>query len=96
MTFFEKTLDEIYDIVSEINDQIFEQTCPEDQFPKVQVTFEFSDTWALFKLNDDELFNSENNGLQWDDNLNDYEDLSGYLIKEINNKLDIYKKIELI
>lgn len=96
MKFFEKTLDEIYEIVYEVNEQLFEQTCDEKDFPIIGVFFEFTDWAATFKLNDEVLFTSECCAQEYlGDELDCYEDVKVTLIRSINQKLDIYKKITL-
>lgn len=96
MKFFDKTLDEIYDILSDVNDQIFVQTCEENEFPKVEVTFEFSDWYGVFKLDNQELFSTENNDQQFFEETNEYENIKVALINAINERLSAYTKIKIV
>lgn len=96
MKFFDKTLDEIYDIVSEINDIIFNQTCKEPDFPTHQVTFTFSDWAGMFSFNDDDLFSTEDEPrIYLGEEIDDYEDVKLTLIRTINERIDKYKQISL-
>lgn len=95
MKFFDKTLDEIFDIVADVNEQIFNQLNTENEFPTLMVTFEFCEWWAGFNLEDIMLFSTENNDQAWIEETDTYEDLKITLIRAINNKLDNFKKVQL-
>ena len=95
MKFFDKTLDEIFDIVADVNEQIFSQINTENKFPSLTVTFEFCEWWACFNLEDMMLFSTENNDQAWVEETDTYEDLKITLIRAINNKLDNFKKVQL-
>ena len=50
MTFFDKTLDEILDIITDVNEQIYNQVNIDGDAPSIAITFEFCEFWAAFKI----------------------------------------------
>jgi hypothetical protein len=90
MKFFDKTLDEIYDIVSEINEQLGRDR---DWFEGLE--FSFNEWAGYFSFKDMVLFSTENNQQQWIDELDEYEDLRVTLRRELIDLFDEYKKFEI-
>lgn len=95
MTFFDKTLDEILDIIADVNEQIYNQVNIDGDAPSITITFEFCEFLAVFKMNELELFNTENDPRLYDEDTDEYEDLSLALPRVINEKLDTFKTIRL-
>ena len=95
MTFFDKTLDEILDIITDVNEQIYNQVNIDGDAPSIAITFEFCEFWAAFKMNELDLFNTENDPRLYDEDTDEYEDLTLALPRIINEKLDTFKTIQL-
>lgn len=95
MKFFDKTLDEIYDIVSDVNELIFSQVNTKNEFPSINITFEFGDWFALFKMDEQVLFSTENNDRERNEETGECEDIKLTLIRAINEQLNLYKKVKL-
>ncbi len=92
MKFFDKTLDEIYEIVSDINENIYDQL-QTDVYPLLE--FSFNGTYAWFGFDETILFTDDDDPREYFEESDAYEDVEITLIREINKKLDRYKKIQL-
>lgn len=93
MKFFNKTLDEIYDIVVSINEQIEESR--DGVFELYgKLSFEFNDNWAMFKFIDLPLIDDDNHiGWEYIDALDDYEDIEICLKRLIMNRCNEISQI---
>ena len=82
MKFFEKTLDEIVEIITKINDELW----PDGGQELMGLSFEFNDWVGIFKFNEMDLINSENDE-EWhfSEELNEYEDIEITLRRLIKN-----------
>lgn len=91
--FFNKTLDEIYDIIFDLNELLI----PENSFD-VGVTFEVADYWCSIKFREQELFNTENDKREYlGEEIDDYEDLKDcikrILTERLSNNITLLSKI---
>ena len=91
--FFDKTLDEIHEIISDLNELLI----PEDAFG-IGVTFEVADYWCAIRFREQELFNTEDDKREYlGEEINDYEDLKDcikrVLIEEFQQSQEILSRI---
>lgn len=91
--FFDKTFDEIYDILSEVNDSISESTGLD--FPP-ELTFTFNRWAGWFEFNEIMLFSTEDDPREYIEQTDSFEDLKPALLRKLNEVLDTYSKISLI
>jgi hypothetical protein len=87
--YFDKTLDEILEIISDINEEL--QAClinQDDWF--VGVSCEFCEWWASIKFQNIELFTTETDEREYLEETDDYEDLRDCIKRVIAEKRAYY------
>lgn len=92
--YFDKTLDEVLEIISDINEEL--QLClikPDDWF--VGLSCEFNEWWAVIKFQDIELFNTEMDEREYlGDDIDDYEDLRDCIKRILSEKFSYYSQFK--
>lgn len=98
MKFFDKSLEQIYRIVADINDKLYKQTddASADVEPTVYVSFEFDSYKGTFRLNDQILFSTHNTLQRYVVEDDDYEDVKITLVRAINEKISEFHEIKSI
>lgn len=87
---FDKTLQEIADIISELNDELIECLPEKEQAWWTGLSCEFNEWWAAIKFQDLHLFDTENSEQQFFEETNEYEDLKDYIKRVLLEKLSLY------
>lgn len=87
---FDKTLQEISDILEELNEQLMECLPEKEQAWWLGLSCEFNEYWARIKFQDIELFNTENNEQEFFEETNEYEDLKDYIQRVLLEKFAQY------
>jgi len=93
--YFDKTLDEILEIISDINEEL--QTwliTPDDWF--LGLSCEFNEWWASIKFQDVELFNTEVDERKYlGEEIDDYEDLKDCIKRVLKEKFAYYSQFKI-
>lgn len=87
---FDKTLQEIADIISELNDELCSSLPEKEQQWWTGLSCEFNEWWASIKFQDIELFNSEADEREYLEDVDDYEDLRDCIKRVLLEKLSLY------
>lgn len=87
---FDKTLQEICDILQELNEQLASCLPEKEQYWWTGLSCEFNEWWASIKFEDIELFNTENDEREYLEEIDDYEDLKDAIKRVLLDKLSRY------
>lgn len=87
---FNKTLQEIHDIISELNEQLCSCLPEKEQGFWSGLSCEFSEWWASIKFQDIELFNTEMDERQYIEESDNYEDLKECIQRVLLEKFAQY------
>lgn len=87
---FDKTLQEIHDIIEELNEQLCSCVHEHEQFFWTGLSCEFNEWWASIKFQDVELFNTEMDKREYIEELDDYEDLKDCIQRVLLEKFAQY------
>lgn len=87
---FDKTLQEICDILEELNEQLCSCLPEKEQSWWSGLSCEFNEWWASIKFQDIELFTTENNEQEFFEETNEYEDLKDYIQRVLLEKFAQY------
>jgi hypothetical protein len=92
---FDKTLDEILEIISDINEELQNCLIEEDPF-FVGLTCEFNEWWATIKFQDVMLFHTENDEREYlGEEIDNYEDLKDCIKRILSEKFSYYAQFKL-
>lgn len=88
---FDKTLQEICDILEELNEQLMECLPEKEQAWWSGLSCEFNEWWAVIKFQDVELFTTENDSREYlGEEIDDYEDLKDCIKRVLVEKFAQY------
>lgn len=96
MKFFDKTLDEIHEIISEINDELSNCLPQKEQDWFIGVTFEFNAWAGMVKFMDECLLSTENDERKYYDDIDEYEDLRDAIKRCIKEQIDYYSQFKSV
>ncbi len=91
---FDKTLDEILEIISDINEELQNCLIEEDPF-FTGLSCEFNEWWAAIKFQDIELFNTEMDEREYLEDIDDYEDLKDCIKRILSEKFSYYSQFKI-
>ena len=89
---FDKTLQEIADIISELNDELCSCLPEHEQHWWTGLSCEFNDWWASIKFQDIELFNTEADEREYLSETDDYENLKDCIKRILLEKFAQYSQ----
>lgn len=87
---FDKTLQEIADIIEELNAQLCSCLPEKEQEWWSGLSCEFNEWWACIKFQDIELFNTESDEREYLEDVDDYEDLKDCIQRVLLEKFAQY------
>lgn len=87
---FDKTLQEICDIIEELNEQLCSCLPEKEQALWSGLSCEFNEWWASIKFQDVELFNTEVDEREYIEEIDDYEDLKDCIQRVLLEKFAQY------
>lgn len=96
MKFFDKTLDEIYEIISEINDELSACLPQKEHDWFIGVTFEFNGWVGMAKFMDECLLSSQDEERIYYDDIDEYEDLKDAIKRRIKEQIDYYSQFKSV
>ena len=89
---FDKTLQEIADIISELNDELCSCLPEHEQHWWTGLSCEFNDWWASIKFQDMEIFNTEADEREYLAGTDDFEDLKDCIKRILLEKFAQYSQ----
>lgn len=96
MKFFDKTLDEIYEIISEVNDELSYCLPQKERDWFIGITFEFNGWVGMVKFMDECLLSTETQVLIYYDDIDEYEDLRDAIKRCIKEQIDYYSQFKSV
>lgn len=88
--YFDKSLQEIHDIISELDEQLCACLPEKEQAWWTGLSCEFNEWWASIKFQDVELFNTEVDEREYIEESDDYEDLKECIQRVLLEKFKQY------
>jgi len=93
--YFDKTLEEIREIISDLNEELQACLVKEDPF-FIGLTCEFNEWWAVIKFQDIELFSTEYDEREYlGEEVDDYEDLRDCIKRILSEKFAYYSQFKI-
>lgn len=93
--YFDKTLEEILEIISDLNEELQACLIKEDPF-FTGLSCEFNEWWAVIKFQDIELFSTENDEREYlGEEIDDYEDLKDCIKRILSEKFAYYSQFKI-